>query len=134
MNNLSYFLYFAGVSPSLGSVMLTVSTLLTIVWVVLGAYSQQEYTVSRYSETETQWQCRYPFDGWSRTGVTHTWLVKLAAVLLFVSVLIPPTETIYLIAGSEAGEMVITSEAGAEMLDNLQKAINSKLSEFTAEE
>lgn len=133
MNNLSYFLYFAGILPNLSSTVLTVSLLLPVVWVGVGLFSHKEYTVTRgYGQEDIiEWE---PFDGWSSTGVTHTWVLKLAVFFLLVSVLIPPTETIYLIAGSEAGEMVITSEAGAEMLDNLQKAINSKLSEFTAEE
>lgn len=58
-------------------------------------------------------------------------LINLSPLIFFlasaVAILLPSKESMYLIAGSEAGEMVVTSEAGKEMLNDIQAVIKGQL-------
>lgn len=56
----------------------------------------------------------------------------LACTLL--AAIIPSRDTIYLIAGSEAGEAVVTSEAGQEILEDIQEVIRYQLGELKGTE
>ena len=62
-----------------------------------------------------------PLDGkrWRIFGV--------ALCMLFVAFLMPSAKTVYLIAASEAGETVATSEEGREMLKLLRERIKREL-------
>ena len=58
-------------------------------------------------------------------------IIWLTALTLHVA--IPTQQTIYLIAGSEAGEAVVTSEAGQEIINDIQQVIKHQLGELKGE-
>ena len=50
-----------------------------------------------------------------------------ALFFVFLSAIIPSKETIYLIAGSESAEFVVTSEEGKEILSDIKDVIRAQL-------
>lgn len=65
---------------------------------------------------------------------------KVPVLFIFSSVLaasiassIPSKQTIYLIAGSEAGETVVTSQEGQEILNDVKAIIKQQLANMKAE-
>lgn len=116
MNNLSWFLYFAEVIPSLGhAAMLIFIIVLLVGGVILFVWTMEWYT----DDAPKPW-----------FGVYLTTLV----VCLLVSVLTPSEETIYLIAGSEAGEAVVTSPEGQEILNDIHTIIKQQLNNLKESE
>lgn len=72
------------------------------------------------SSSYTTWQF------WKRkTEAKRTYAVPIA--LLFLAVFLPSSTTVYMIAASEAGEAVVTSEDGQAMLNDLREIIRQKL-------
>lgn len=55
------------------------------------------------------------------------WFTGTFIVLVFISILIPSTQTLYLMAGSEVGEMAATSERGEQILNKIEMAIDAQL-------
>jgi heme/copper-type cytochrome/quinol oxidase subunit 2 len=55
------------------------------------------------------------------------WFIGTFIVLVFLSILIPSTQTLYLMAGSEVGEMAATSERGEQILNKIEMAIDAQL-------
>ena len=51
-------------------------------------------------------------------------------VALFVLIFVPSRDTLYLIAGSEAGEAVVTSEEGKAILKDIQDVIQHQLGQL----
>lgn len=51
----------------------------------------------------------------------------LLVITILIATLMPDTKTVYMIAGSEAGETVVTSEAGQDILDDVQEIIRIQL-------
>lgn len=58
------------------------------------------------------------------------WLIPAMSVIV---ALIPSQTTIYMIAASEAGEAVVTSPEGQELLQDVQKAIRLQLKKLGGE-
>jgi hypothetical protein len=46
-------------------------------------------------------------------------------LFLMISIITPSSKTVYMIAGSEAGEQVVNSEEGKEILSNIKTILNS---------
>lgn len=118
MNGLSWFLYAADVIPSLGNVvgifsLISILALVTILgfWWVMYLNRELEMIPS-----------------------SILYKILILSVVFFVLVaLLPSKETIYLIAGSEAGEYVVVSEQGQEILNNIQEVIKYQLSGLKGE-
>lgn len=117
MNSLSWFLYMADVLPSL-------SWAVAILSIVVGAVSLLCMAfISDHTTTEER-----SAGVFRKTMVGMTWAVILSVLLFFVSFLVPSKETIYLIAGSEAGEYVATTPQAQEILNDVHEIIKSQLS------
>lgn len=117
MNSLSWFLYFADVvgnlRPAFGVCSVFTGLATVILSVILIA------TSDGYNE---------------QVHLTTKKVIKIVApffvVILLVATLIPSRETVYMIAGSEAGEFVVTSPEGKEILGDIKEVIKHQLKEL----
>lgn len=122
MNDLSWFLYLADVLPgaagSLGSIGFGVSFLGGVgllIWKF--AYEVDKDAIEDAVDV--------PKGFW--------WAWSFFFFLFVITHFVPSKETIYLIAGSEAGEAVVTSETGQEILNDIQQVIKHQLKELKGE-
>jgi hypothetical protein len=120
MNNLSWFLYIADVLPYVGSLLTLVCCLLLpilFIWflIVSGINSDIDDKDKHFGKP---------------SQANFIWV---SVFLLFAS-FIPSKETIYLIAGSEAGEYVAETEAGQAILNDVQEIIQIQLSNLKGED
>ena len=113
MNNLSWFLYVADVLPSIGKTMV----FFTVMWIGALLFWVLFASLTNLDLENKDDHVPYP------SKANFMWLF---AVLLLVS-LIPAKETIYLIAGSEAGEYVAESDTGQAILSDVQEIIQIQL-------
>lgn len=113
MNSLSWFLYLADVIGNVQGVFV----ILTFSLIVLSVISGLAALIGddRYNKTEKE----------IGHYLRHCW--KFALVAGTLAALLPSKETIYLIAGSEAGEAVVASEAGQEILNDIRGVIKGQL-------
>ena len=119
MNNLSWFLYLADVLPNyawLG----TVGAFMAFVLILGGGLVAA--ILLDYEPALAGKVLKYI----SRVG-------PVLVLLTLVTFAIPSKETIYLIAGSEAGETVVTSEEGREILSDIHEVIKHQLNEMKGE-
>lgn len=123
MNDLSWFLYLADVLP-------TASVWLGILFVptgVIGAILVVCTMICAASTGEDEIRAGKVMKPFAVS------LPILSAIFLLVSILIPSKETIYLIAGSEAGQYVVESETGQEILTDIKSIIKQQLSSLKGE-
>ena len=116
MNSLSWFLYLADVIGNVQGVLVTLSVILTMAtfpWLICKLIGDDSY-----NKKEKEIAKAFSFVPW----------LALAAATL--AAIIPSKETIYLIAGSEAGEAVVASETGQEILNDIKEVIQHQLSEL----
>lgn len=113
MNNLSWLLYFAEVAGRLGSVagMVTFFMGFGLLGIIFWYF---------FSLDEDFHVPKPPI---------KSYLVAFVVTLL-IAIATPSKETIYLIAGSEAGEAVVTSEGGQEILNDIQQVIKHQLNKL----
>lgn len=107
MNSLSWFLYLAEVVPRIGG-LFGVSTAVLLItglaWVLFTA------EIGRPP----------PF-------IAFVVAIVVSAIL---ATIVPSKETIYLIAGSEAGEYVVTSPEGQEIINDIKTIIKAQIKEI----
>lgn len=113
MNNLSWFLYFAEMADRVVGMAVLVSFIACFVWFITPPKGVEPFS-SKHSR---------PFMGWHRAKP----LVILSCVLILAAFLISSKETIYLIAGSEGAEAVVTSQEGKEILSDIKDVIRHQL-------
>lgn len=113
MNNLSWFLYFAEIAPRIG--LLAMLSVPTAALIVAFAPPKGVKPFSRDHE--------HPFMGWH---YGKKWVIFAITVTLL-AFLVPSKATIYLIAGSEAGEAVVTSQEGKEIMADIKDIIRHQL-------
>ena len=124
MNNLSVLLYFADVAPKvagLGMALAIVAIIAALIHLLV-VESQEEYS---WLSDEKKLRIRAAKENLLST-IRKTY-VPYIIVGVFIFSIIPSGSTILLIAGSEAGEAVATSEAGQEILNDVQAAIRAQL-------
>lgn len=118
MNGLMWFIYLANVIPSLASVGFF-SVLLGITLVLLlppkgvGIFSHEH---------------KGPLMG---IGRAEPWVAMVVGTILMT--LTPSQETIYLMAGAKGAEIAVTSEAGQEILTDIQEVIEYQLESLKGE-
>lgn len=122
MNNLSWFLYFADVLPSLSSLSGVAGLVFTAFFIVYVIFVVSSETWPCNSVEENQ----RVLDREKNLPSKFKWL-SVPLFLFVLAVLIPSKETIYLIAGSEAGEAVVTSEEGQEILSDIREVVSYQL-------
>jgi len=116
MNSLSILIYFAEILPNIG--------FLLVLSLFIGMLCYGIYLIVTLVHSDQTYENRSTYLG-------RAVLVFLATGL--VAALIPSKETIYLIAGSEAGEMVVSSDAGQDILSDIQEIIEFQLGELKGE-
>lgn len=148
MNNLSWFLYVADVIGSLSLTILAIA----VVWATFGTFNLIKYKTSREFDQNdivklANSTYKYSYEKEDRANFilqltdktaslqektppsVFLWAV-LPTLLIIFSILLPSKEAVYLIAGSEAGEAVVTSEEGKEILSDIHMVIKHQLSEL----
>jgi hypothetical protein len=109
MNNLSWTLYLAEVIPSLG----TAAVIFSGAWGLVCGGILIVWTVAWMDEAAPK--------PWYGTFIT------VLSISTAVAVLTPPKETIYLIAGSQAGEYVANTPEAQEILDDIRQIIRMQV-------
>lgn len=122
MNELSWFLYLADVIPSLGTAaQITFFFLAFVAAIAVFIFTMCHLDTKLYKNDPSR-KDKYislHFPGWC-----------LAAFFIFFfcwlsSFLVPSKETIYMIAASEAGEMIVNTPEAKEMLGDLKQIIKN---------
>jgi hypothetical protein len=106
MNNLSLLLYLADVSSGIAILLLIIAGISALVIFVYAMACAED---------------GYPF---------KFWFLLIPILCGITAVLIPSKSAMYLIAGSELGEVVVTSESGQEILNEVKLAIQQQLKEL----
>lgn len=109
MNNLSWFLYLAEVIPNIGVLLYMMAFSFMVIWGIWALVAN-----------DFCWANKPP-------SKVLVWIIPL---MIVIAVLIPSKNTIYLIAGSEAGEHVVTSPEGQEIIDDIKTIIKSQIKEY----
>jgi hypothetical protein len=112
MNKLSWFLYLAEVIPNLAVVGVTCVTIGGLLLLLLPKKGCGEFMSGGHA----------PFD-----GITRVMPYVLLTIGLALITLVPSKDTIYLIAGSEAGEYVVTTPEGQEIVDDIKVIIQQQI-------
>lgn len=115
MNSLSWFLYFADVVGNVQGLLIVAA--IFSVFVIVFAALTFGHEQGKYGDKDLAKLARR----FAKVSVVVCTLSALTAAL------IPTTQTIYLIAGSEAGEAVVTSPEGEEILSNIKDVIKHQL-------
>lgn len=127
MNSLSWFLYLADVIGNVQGLLVTLSVLSgtgLFLWFLFG-----------FIGIDSDWDAkrdvkRIRVKELSKSVVRFLWIPVMFALP---ASLIPTRDTIYLIAGSEAGEAVVTSQEGKEILNDIKEVIQYQLGELKGE-
>lgn len=109
MNDLSWFLYFAGVSQGVG----VVSTILGVITILGGGFVFVSYAIGGDFDEVKQY--------FGRT-------VGFAVAMLFIAVIVPSKTTVYAIAASEAGESALQSKTGGKAMKALDAWLDRQIS------
>ena len=126
MNSLSWFLYLAEVLPNLAGTIVALSVLLTVAITITSVVRTMVVVDSGMTLTTRKAGYKLIWGFWGKTVIP---LLLLGTLMN----LIPSRETIYLIAGSEAGEAVVTSTEGQEILNDIKEVIRYQLGELKGE-
>lgn len=126
MNRLSLVIYLADTLPRFANVLLTcgiitivVIAAITLVRMISKAEHTDNYT-KQYQKDKYEYYTNFDVMYY----VKYIWI---GVLLLSVSALVPSKETFYLIAGSEAGEYIVESEEGREIIEDIQEVIKLQL-------
>ena len=123
MNSLSWFLYLAEVLPNLAGTIVALSGILVVAITIVSLFRTIAVVDSGMTLTPRKAEYKLIWGFWGKTVIP---LLLLGTLMN----LIPSRETIYLIAGSEAGEAVVTSQEGQEILNDIKEVIRYQLGEL----
>jgi hypothetical protein len=118
MNGLMWFIYLANVIPSLASVGFFLILIGVILVLLLPPKGVELFSQEHYG----------PLMG---IGRRSPWVAMVVGTLLIT--LTPSQETIYLMAGAKGAEIAVTSEAGQEILTDIQEVIEYQLESLKGE-
>lgn len=123
MNSLSWFLYLADVVQNFGTLLFSLGIILTPVagmCIIIGYLVPWNHKNSLANAEES-----------IRSRASFAWIAPrataVAVVLLSVSMLIPAKRTMYMIAASEMGEMVVQSDEAKEIFNELKLTVIDQL-------
>jgi hypothetical protein len=137
MNNLSWFLYLADILPTLFTPFVVLAVFIALIWGVMFLYFRGESTKHSWKNwmyggeggTKTYAE---EYDKRSVRALKMFWtFVAVFAVTLFIQLLIPSRQTIYLIAGSEVGEMVVKTPEAKEIFNDIRTVIKQQIKDVT---
>lgn len=112
MNNLSWMLYFSDALPKFAVALGLGGGAVVCLWILVSFFYFMEK--DRYHG--------------------KTWPLISSIPFILLATLIPSQTTILLIAGSEAGEYVATSESGKAIISDVESAIRAQLSKLSEED
>jgi len=127
MNSLSWLLYFAGIAGPLSSALNQLAVIMLLGFaaaVVAGLITYASTSTSSYDDEDdrkTKAQIRGVVNKYAK--ILPKWLA-LPLICMVVSSVIPPKETLYLIAASEVGEQVVTSPTMTKAIDALNRLLD----------
>lgn len=130
MNSLSWFLYLADVIPNLFVPFVVVSSIFLAVLILLfivGFCIMGENL--KYGETDGDYIVGKRIRNLS--AYCLKWIVPIWLIFVTLQSLIPSKETIYLIAGSEIGEVVVNSPEAKEILNDVRTVIKQQIEKAT---
>lgn len=120
MNSLSWFLYIADVVSGLGVGMCAFGT----ISLLLGGL----FTIPGYL---CPWDGEHRFEHIKEQKKPYTWLaprlVIVGITLILISAFIPSKQTMYQIAASEMGEIIVTSDEAKEVFSELKVTVMDQL-------
>ena len=123
MNSLSVLIYIA-------SIISGVQALLVVVGLTLVAL----YVIIRLSIATSNDSANYIYSGKKVKPYPPVYQGLALPIILFtLAILIPSKETIYLIAGSEAGEYVVNTPEAKEIMTDIHTIIKGQLKEMTGD-
>jgi len=129
MNSLSWLIYAAELIPSLAALLSWVGFFSIIgfaLYVIVGCIINEDCYNSDSEAVKERKR-----DWWSEAKYLPSFKqVMFVSCVFLVSVLLPSKETIYLVAGSEAGEAVVASEEGREILSDIQEIIDIQMNKL----
>lgn len=114
MNNLSWFLYFADTLPRIGSLAFFIAVIFGLLSIV--------YAMASWFAEDGDKDAR---DFVTIPLAKHSLLVFVLACAI--AVFTPSKETIYLVAGSEAGEFVVNTPEAKAILSDIQEVIQLQI-------
>lgn len=121
MNNLSTLIYLAEILPNFGMLLGLLGFSLLGLWLIVvittGFYNDMSDIYKRPKKD-------YP--------KIKGYLIPIT-LLFTVSILVPSKETIYLIAGSEAGEYVVSTPEAQEIITDIHAIIKKQLEGYASE-
>jgi len=121
MNSLSWFLYLAETLPNLSVLVFLLGIVLFIGYLVWSfivfnphywGFDSDQTNDRKRDRIKTAWK---------------VWPFALSLSMLAISTMVPSKKTIYLVAGSEAGEYVVTSHEGQEIINDIKTIIKSQI-------
>ena len=119
MNQLSWLIYLAEAVPNFAGTLGLVSTLSAVAFALYAAFG----SIISNVENNKPWfeEKKYLPPRWFVASILSAWVIVS---------LVPSKQTIYLIAGSQATEMAITSDVGQQLLNDIQEVIHNQLNEL----
>lgn len=126
MNIISIFLYLAEILPNIASAATGGVAIICAFWVIYAIVASIMYSdaTDMYAKTSDEYKRASAYYS-ERKYLPPKWLVFVTIALLSISILIPSKQTIYMIAGSELGEMVIQTDEAREIYEDIQSVIRS---------
>lgn len=118
MNNLSWFIYFVEVIPNI-SLFLLVSGQIALFGSLFIMFCSIPFYVESYDNDKPKYVEWYK--------LYYKRILPILVFILLIAILIPSKETMYLIAGSELGETVVTSQEGQEIMNDIHEIIKHQL-------
>jgi hypothetical protein len=116
VNDLTWFIYIVELVGRIPILLTVTGTLLALLWFFLPPKGCEAFGRDHYG----------PFMGFERIKVA----VFIWAVFALVAFFVPSRETLYLMAGSEIGEVVVNTPEAKEILGDIQEIIRVQLDEL----
>jgi ABC-type branched-subunit amino acid transport system permease subunit len=124
MNTLSWMIYAAELAGRYGFIGLVGGLICALIGAVLFFISKNSWHRYRHQE-DNDWAEVMAYR--ASLGVIARRMLIAGPVLVAVSLLLPSPTTIYMIAASEAGQQIVTSPDGIEMMTDLKAIIKKRL-------
>lgn len=116
MNELSWFLYVADVIGNIKALLV----IFAVVGTMLAFMASFGWVMSQNELEKDDPSVKF-------MGKAMSFLIPAVVAASLLAAISPSKKTIYLIAGSEAGEAVVTSKEGQEIIDDIRLVIKSQL-------
>ena len=137
MNDLSWMIYFADISPSLARFVGVVSCVLAVIsaFMVMIYVAGSEETHERYTYDSDGRRSGPPIVEYTDAARSYQrlrftlWTAPLFLLLCGASNLMPSKETIYLIAASESGEYLLETPEAAKAMAVVNKWLDKQLAD-----